>query len=156
MGDFFKGCQNLTLMPNGKSVVNWGPYSLEVDHLLMSKEISGLFCNDVLRNEGDGKKPADFGPDGQNWIVDGASAGESRSPAHYSAALTAFRKWRRVNGVTHGGISAKLPAELLEDAAQYPQVSELWNDLRDRFSGQTLMSVPILHTPLFGTFPERQ
>lgn len=46
-------------MGDSKTAVNWGPYSLQVESLQMGKEIAGLYCDDVLRNEGDEVKPSD-------------------------------------------------------------------------------------------------
>lgn len=150
MGDIPKGAQKLPLSADGKSADNWGAYAMQVENLLMGKEIGGLFCDDVLRNEGDGKKSADPGHDVADWIA-GAANGETRDVAAYDAAFTKFRRWRRVNEITHGVITGTLPVEIQDDAAQRADVRDLWCYLKDRFARQTLVSVPILHARLFAT-----
>lgn len=95
MGDFLNGCHKLVLTPDGKSAVNWGPYALQVENLLAGKEVHGLFCDDVLRNEGDGLKPENPGQDEEAWINAGIALGESRDSADFAAAvqILKFRKW---------------------------------------------------------------
>lgn len=57
MGDFLKAAQKLRLTSDGKTAKSWVPYALQIENLLMGKGIAGTYCDDVLRDEGDRKRP---------------------------------------------------------------------------------------------------
>lgn len=91
MGDFLNGAQKLRLTTDGKTVENWVPYALQIKNLWMGKEIAVLYCDDVLRNEGNGKRPDDPGLSSADWIA-GAGPSKSRSDTDYAPLLSRFRR----------------------------------------------------------------
>ena len=85
---------------DGRTAENYNSYSVQVENALSGIEKLGVYLDDVLRNRGDATALTPPG-DSAEWVA----AAPGRNLAGHAAAEAAYRKWSRLNRITHSHIT---------------------------------------------------